>query len=76
MQTVMFMRRTDLIVPIDLTVPTAAIVPTDQVHMEAMHLILQAVTAAMAPTAIIVPTLQEAMFQVGQALIPQVVQLQ
>ena len=72
----MFMRRTDLIVTIDLTVRTAAIVPTDQAHMEAMHLILQAATAAMVPTAIIVPTLQEVMFQVGQALIPQAAQLQ
>ena len=33
-------------------------------------------TAAMVPTAIIVPTLQEVMFQVGQALIPQAAQLQ
>lgn len=72
----MFMRRTDLIVPIDLTVRTVAIVPTDQAHMEAMHLILQVATVAMVPTAIIVPTLQEVMFQVGQALIPQAAQLQ
>lgn len=70
------MRRTDLIVPIDLTVRTVAIVPTDQAHMEAMHLILQVATVAMVPTAIIVPTLQEVMFQVGQALIPQAAQLQ
>ena len=72
----MFMRRTDRIVPIDLTVRTVAIVPTDQAHMEAMHLILQVATVAMVPTAIIVPTLQEVMFQVGQALIPQAAQLQ
>ena len=72
----MFMRRTDLIVPIDLTVRTVAIVPTDQAHVEAMHLILQVATVAMVPTAIIVPTLQEVMFQVGQALIPQAAQLQ
>ena len=57
------MRHTDLIVPIDLTAHIAVIVPTDQALTEAMHLIPQAATVVMGPTATIIHILQEAIPQ-------------